>query len=238
MFRRFTPGGGASSLCIGFLLFSLTGLPGPGGLAGSRPAPDASAPAVAPPSSPLGGDLPGTAADPPPAAVAEPPAPKPAPSLTAFDPSLGAPRTPYGELIYEVASRHGVNAHLVAAIIRAESSFNPRAVSHQGACGLMQLLPETGRRFGLRQQGHLFDPRRNLDAGVRYLKWLSRRYDGDVQRVLAAYNAGEGAVDRYDGVPPYRETRRYLARVLGVLAELHPPVPGAGGTPDVVAAAR
>jgi len=132
------------------------------------------------------------------------------------------PRAPYGELIYEVALRHAVNPHLVAALIHVESSFNPRAVSRKGARGLMQLLPATARRFGLTKKGDLFDPVKNLEAGVRYIKWLTNRFAGDPQRVLAAYNAGEGAVDRFGGIPPYRETQSYVKKIFGLLGISQP----------------
>jgi transglycosylase-like protein with SLT domain len=130
---------------------------------------------------------------------------------------LGAPRSPYGELIYDIAIRHSVNPHLVAAMIHVESAFNPRAVSRKGAYGLMQLLPATARRFGLTRKKDLFDPRKNLDAGVRYLKWLTHRFSGDVPKILAAYNAGEGTVERFGGIPPYRETQQYVRKIFGLL---------------------
>jgi soluble lytic murein transglycosylase-like protein len=131
--------------------------------------------------------------------------------------ALGVPRSPYGQLIYDIAVRHSVNPQLVAAVIHVESAFNPRAVSRKGACGLMQLLPETARRFGLAKKKDLFDPKKNLEAGVKYLKWLTGRFGGDVQKILAAYNAGEGAVDRFGGIPPYRETQNYVQKIFGLL---------------------
>jgi soluble lytic murein transglycosylase-like protein len=131
----------------------------------------------------------------------------------AFD----VPSSPYGQLIYDVAVSHSVSPQLVAAMIRVESSFNPRAVSRKGACGLMQLLPATARRFGVRKKKDLFDPQKNLEAGVRYVKWLTQRFGGDVEKILAAYNAGEGAVERFGGIPPYRETQRYVEKVFGIL---------------------
>ncbi|HEV8578036.1 MAG TPA: lytic transglycosylase domain-containing protein [Thermoanaerobaculia bacterium] len=151
--------------------------------------------------------------------------------------ALGPPRSPYGQLIYDIAIRHSVNPHLVAAMIHVESAFNPRAVSRKGAYGLMQLLPATARRFGLRKKKDLFDPKKNLEAGVRYVKWLTRRFGGDVEKILAAYNAGEGAVERFGGIPPYRETQQYVERIFGILgftAE-RPVLDSTGG---VVAAGR
>ncbi len=129
-----------------------------------------------------------------------------------FDPAQPRPTTPYAELIYDTAERHALNPALLAAVARAESAFDPRAISHKGAQGLMQLMPATAERFGL-EGSEVFEPAKNLDAGARYLSWLNRRFDGDLPRVLAAYNAGEGTVDRYGGVPPYRETRGYLKRI-------------------------
>lgn len=179
-------------------------------------------------------------AEPAPAAVQKP-KPQPRRPTLDFDETLGVPTSPYGKLIYEVAVRHAVNPHLVAAVIHVESSFNPRAISRKGACGLMQLLPDTARRFGLKKKKEIFDPAKNLEAGVKYLKWLTRRFDGDVQRVLAAYNAGEGAVDRFGGIPPYRETRNYVQKIFGLLgfnAAAEPAGPVQPAPEEVVAAGR
>ncbi len=137
--------------------------------------------------------------------------------LVEVNSAFGVPRAPYGQLIYEIALRHSINPHLVAAVIHVESAFNPRAVSRKGAYGLMQLLPATARRFGVKKKRDLFDPVKNMEAGVRYLEWLTQRFGGDVEKILAAYNAGEGAVDRYGGIPPYRETQRYVEKVFGLL---------------------
>jgi soluble lytic murein transglycosylase-like protein len=133
-----------------------------------------------------------------------------------FADGQAVPPTPFGEQIFAAAERHQVNPELVAALVRAESAFDPRAVSHKGAGGLMQLMPATARRFGL-SEAERFDPERNLEAGTRYLRWLLDRFEGDVARALAAYNAGEGTVDRYGGVPPYRETRTYIRRIYSTL---------------------
>ena len=143
------------------------------------------------------------------------------------------PNTPYSDLIYRAARRHAVNPHVVAAVIEAESDFQPKAKSRAGACGLMQLLPETARRFGLMRKRDLFNPAKNIEAGVRYLGWLTERFGGDLARVVAAYNAGEGAVDRFGGVPPYEETQSYLRRIYGTLGlsslitAILPPIPEA-----------
>jgi len=122
------------------------------------------------------------------------------------------PEAPYGPLIHQAARRHRVNPELVTAIIRCESAFDPDAISPRGAQGLLQLMPATAERFGV-DPVELHDPARNIEAGVRYLRWLADRFDNDLERVLAAYNSGEGTVDRFRGVPPYRETRDYLRRV-------------------------
>jgi len=127
-----------------------------------------------------------------------------------------APATPFGAEIFSAAERHGLHPALIAAVVRAESAFDPRAVSRKGARGLMQLMPATARRFGLAAE-EIHDPVKNLDAGARYLAWLLERFAGDLPRALAAYNAGEGTVDRYGGVPPFRETRDYLRRIYSTL---------------------
>lgn len=126
------------------------------------------------------------------------------------------PDGPYGAMIFEAAKRHSLNPQVVAALIRAESSGNPRAISHKGARGLMQLMPATAERFGLRRE-RLLDPKANLEAGVKYLSWLIEQFPNDLSKVLAAYNAGENAVWRYNGIPPYRETRDYVRRIFGTL---------------------
>lgn len=133
-----------------------------------------------------------------------------------FEESQPVPTTPFGELIFEAARSHELNPQLVAAVIRAESAFDPRAVSVKGARGLMQLMPATALRFGLREE-EIHDPRRNLETGTRYLAELATRYQRELPLVLAAYNAGEGTVARYGGVPPYRETRDYIRRVYSYL---------------------
>lgn len=123
--------------------------------------------------------------------------------------------TAYQDEIRAAAREHGVEEAVVRAIIHAESAFNPKALSRVGAQGLMQLMPATARRFGV---GDAFDAGQNIRGGVRYLAWLLKRFDGNLTLAAAGYNAGEGAVDKYKGVPPYNETQRYVQRV-GVLAE-------------------
>ena len=109
------------------------------------------------------------------------------------------------------AARHGVSEPLVAAIIAVESEFNPRAVSHKGARGLMQLMPATASSLRVEDS---FDPRANIEGGVRHLRNLMDRFDNNLPLVLAAYNAGEQVVNAHRGIPPYRETREFVARVL------------------------
>jgi len=112
------------------------------------------------------------------------------------------------------ADAHAINPALVRAVIQAESAWNTRAVSPKGALGLMQLMPETATELGVVDP---FDPGQNIQAGVRYLKRLLDRYDGNAELALAAYNAGPGAVDKYGGkVPPYRETREYVRKIVSV----------------------
>lgn len=118
----------------------------------------------------------------------------------------------FSEEIGEIAARHGVAADLVEAVIRVESAFNPRAVSNKGAQGLMQLMPRTASSLGVR---NAFDPRENIDGGVRHLRYLLDKYPGNVPLALAAYNAGEKAVDQYGGIPPYAETQQYVQKILG-----------------------
>jgi hypothetical protein len=115
------------------------------------------------------------------------------------------------EQIHSVANRHRVPPRLVAAIVAVESEFNPRAVSRRGAQGLMQLMPATAAHLDVQDS---FDARENIEGGVRHLRVLMDRYHNDLPLVLAAYNAGDRAVLAYGGVPPYRETRRYVIRVL------------------------
>lgn len=120
----------------------------------------------------------------------------------------------YQQEIAAASHEFGVEESIVRAIIHAESAYNPLALSRAGAQGLMQLMPGTARRFGV---SDAYDATQNIRGGVQYLSWLLKRFNGDLTLAAAGYNAGEGAVDRYGGVPPYSETRRYVQRV-GVLA--------------------
>ncbi len=117
----------------------------------------------------------------------------------------------FAQAIRDTAERYGVSAILVEAVIRVESAFNPWAVSRKGAQGLMQLMPRTASALGVRDS---FNPQQNIDGGVRHLRYLLDRYPGNVSLALAAYNAGEGAVDYHRGIPPYAETRQYVQKVL------------------------
>ncbi len=117
----------------------------------------------------------------------------------------------YDRLIAHSASRQKVNAALVKAIIHVESGFNPYATSEKGACGLMQLMPDTAEKYGV---SDLYDPKQNIRAGVRHLKYLLRKFGNNTRLAVAAYNAGETAVEKYRGIPPYGETRSYVTRVL------------------------
>ncbi len=124
-----------------------------------------------------------------------------------------APARRHAPLINRVAAREGVNPALIHAVVAAESAYDPNAVSHAGAVGLMQLMPATAERFGLARDARR-EPEGNLRAGIRYLKFLHRTFNGDLDLMLAGYNAGEGAVERYGRkIPPYRETREYVKRV-------------------------
>ncbi len=118
---------------------------------------------------------------------------------------------PYAWLIDRYARRHNLDWRLIAALIEVESGFNPWAISPRGAIGLMQVIPETAILYGATD---LFNPRDNIRVGVAYLRYLIDTYHGDIEQALAAYNAGPGPVTRYGGLPPYRETRLYVRRVL------------------------
>lgn len=116
-----------------------------------------------------------------------------------------------GNMIQLAAKKYGVDAKLVMAVAKVESNLSPDVVSTVGAVGVMQLMPETAQGLGVRNSK---DPRENIDGGVRYLKELMTTFDGDVTKVVAAYNAGPNAVQKYNGIPPYSETKDYVAKVM------------------------
>jgi len=118
----------------------------------------------------------------------------------------------YGDIIDTVSARHKVDPRLVSALIQVESAYRPRARSHKGAMGLMQLMPATARQYNVKNP---YDANANIEAGVKHLRSLLDRFD--VSLALAAYNAGEGAVQRFGGIPPYRETRDYVRRILSIV---------------------
>jgi hypothetical protein len=130
--------------------------------------------------------------------------------------NLGPNFNKYDSLIRKAAQKYNVEHALVKAVIRAESNFNPRAVSRVGARGLMQLMPETANFLNVSDSFH---PGDNIDGGVRYLRYLLNLFQGDLPLSLAAYNAGENTVFRYNGIPPYRETQTYVKRVLQYFRE-------------------
>lgn len=119
-------------------------------------------------------------------------------------------KSKYNEIIVAAAKHFDVDAALVSAVIKAESDYDARTVSHKGARGLMQLMPATAARFGVTNS---FDPAENIYAGTRYLRWLLKTFDGNADLAVAAYNAGEGNVWKYNGVPPFRETVNYINRI-------------------------
>jgi soluble lytic murein transglycosylase-like protein len=125
-------------------------------------------------------------------------------------PAFSIDRDGAEKLVREAADRHNVDPALIRAVIETESNWNSSAISRKGAVGLMQLMPGTAQRFGAKE---FYSPQQNVDAGVKYLKTLLERYDGNLDLALAAYNAGEGAVDRAHGIPAFRETRNYVQKV-------------------------
>jgi hypothetical protein len=146
----------------------------------------------------------------------EVPYPEPPPNTLTVAAVLQAPgevlgSTPYGEIIAAASEAHGVDPLLVRALIQVESNYKARARSRKGAMGLMQIMPSTAREYKLRNP---FDPKTNVAAGVKHLKGLIDRWG--VELALAAYNAGEGAVKKFNGVPPYRQTRNYVTKILSL----------------------
>ncbi len=123
--------------------------------------------------------------------------------------------------IYRAGVKAGVDPRFIHAVIKQESRYKNKAVSHAGAQGLMQLMPATAKRFG---NTNPYDAASNIEAGTKYLKWLLKRFNGDVTLALAGYNAGEGAVDKYDGVPPYSETQNYVKKIVANYGKTYHPV--------------
>jgi hypothetical protein len=124
-------------------------------------------------------------------------------------------------IIFRAGEKAGVDPRFIHAVIKQESRYDPKAVSFAGAQGLMQMMPATAKRFGLKDP---FDATANVEAGTKYLKWLLQRFDGDVSLALAGYNAGEGAVDKYKGVPPYGETQNYVKTIVANYGKTYHPV--------------
>lgn len=139
--------------------------------------------------------------------------------------ALPAARRAHAQMVQRLAPRFGVDPRFALAIVRNESGFDPKALSPKNAMGLMQLIPETAARFKV---ADAFNPEQNIRGGLAYLRWLLDKFDGDIARTAAAYNAGEGVVMRYDGVPPYPETREYVARVLVFYRASQHVTPGRG----------
>jgi soluble lytic murein transglycosylase-like protein len=142
----------------------------------------------------------------------EVPYPEPVVEPTA-PPDAALEAVPYGEIIDKVSAQHGVDAKLVRAVIQVESAYQERARSPKGAMGLMQLMPATARQYAI---ANPYDPASNIEGGIRHLKSLLNRFTPAL--ALAAYNAGEAAVQRFHGIPPYPETRNYVSRILQLAA--------------------
>jgi soluble lytic murein transglycosylase-like protein len=142
-------------------------------------------------------------------AIEAPPAPAPVPAAAPI--SAAAPAVTLGAVMDAAGSRNNIDPDLIASVIRAESGFNPSAVSRKGAQGLMQLMPQTAASLGVQ---NAMDPADNVEGGTRYLRDLLDRYHNDLLKTLAAYNAGPQSVEQYHGVPPYRETRAYITRII------------------------
>lgn len=163
------------------------------------------------------GELPACMRDPPPVVVAtvEPD--------DVVDGDAPAHRKRIAEIVRRLAPAYAVDPRLALAVIKVESNFDPKAVSPKNASGLMQLIPATAERFRV---GDVFDPADNIRGGLAYLRWLLAYYQGRVDLAAAAYNAGEGAVDRHGGIPPYRETQSYVARVMKLFKRAEHPYDG------------
>jgi hypothetical protein len=148
-----------------------------------------------------------------PRVISESPVPSPGPDTAKADLTAGL-----DEAVNRIAAQHSLPPQLIHSVIKVESNYNPRAISPKGAEGMMQLIPATARRFGVADS---FNPMENIQGGAKYLKYLLNIYNNDYALALAAYNAGEGAVARYGGVPPYQETQNYLHLVADQLKKLN-----------------
>lgn len=141
-------------------------------------------------------------------------------TLTGGLPTSGDPTL--DSIILMASEREGIDPRFTHAVIWQESRYQPRAVSHAGAQGLMQLMPGTAKRFGCNDSN---DAAANVKAGTKYLAWLLKRFDGNIELALAGYNAGEGAVDKYQGIPPYKETQNYVRKITAKYGETYHPIP-------------
>jgi len=139
-------------------------------------------------------------------------------------------QVPFGSIIYSEAKKQNIAPELIAAVAHTESKFKPTARSHRGAIGLMQLVPATGRWMGAT---NLMNPAQNISAGAKYLRYLSDRFEGDQQKMIAAYNAGEGNVRRFGGVPPFEETRNFVSRVTSFQSDLQDRFKGSVGLAEL-----
>jgi soluble lytic murein transglycosylase-like protein len=148
-------------------------------------------------------------------------------------------RADYSDIVVPLAKQHGIDWRLVTAIMAAESSFNPCAVSPVGAMGLMQIMPAVAKEYEV-ELDEAFEPKENVRAGILLLKRLNKRYKGNLKLTVAAYNAGEGNVARYGGIPPFKETRNYVKKVLGYHSDLKlaKAKPMSGGSPLSLLKAR
>lgn len=133
-------------------------------------------------------------------------------------PSYSRNKNAFDQMIRQAAQQHGVSEGLIKAVMHTESGFNINARSPVGAQGLMQLMPATARRFNV---SNAYDPQQNIFGGARYLSWLLKRFNGNTQLAIAAYNAGEGNIDKYGGIPPFRETQDYVRRVTSRFQNLY-----------------
>jgi len=149
--------------------------------------------------------------DPPPNVNQKKITPLPFGSLTKLETTSTNSKVAISNYVKEASEKYDVEERLINALIKQESGFNPNAVSSAGAQGLMQLMPSTAKSLGVKNS---FDPKQNIEGGVKYLRQMLDKYNGNKILALAAYNAGPGAVDKYDGVPPYKETQNYVKAVL------------------------